>query len=217
MGTYDELLDPTALGAMRMPDFIDEAILSAASDELADPERVVWQNSHDVYVNQRGLTIIQNHDTYALKLSRGDQSPRERIPTIMDITRAVIGQIAVMSHVIPSLAEWTPDELSIHRYDDPDIGLSGHKDNLRFTHLIAIVSLENVCDLTIIRDGIAHPITAHAGDLMLLRAPGLIDSDVDLRPEHAVVNLRSSTRTSLMLRANNRPDDHIAGFRFANW
>jgi hypothetical protein len=111
------------------------------------------------------------------------------------------------------MVEWEADELSLHRYDDPDLGLSLHKDNLRFTGVIAILSLEGKADLA--TDEKVY--SAKPGDLLLLRAPGLLNVPGDHRPEHSVVNLRTPTRTSMMLRANKRPNEQIKGFSYDNW
>jgi hypothetical protein len=107
----------------------------------------------------------------------------------------------------------------MNRYDDPNIGLSFHKDNLRFTGLVAVLALEGQCDLLARSNEWNKPdtLTTEPGDLCLLRASGLLDLDFDYRPEHSVVNLRTPTRTSLMLRANKRPFEQLEGSKFDNW
>ena len=218
MYTYRELLDPKGSGVAHLPGFMSTTDRKSVLSELADQGRVTWQDSHHAtYTNQRGLTIVQNHDTFALKLSRGDQRPLARLPYFRAAIGAIKRHVREMSVAITPLRAWVPDEASVHRYDNAEIGLSFHKDNARFVGLIAILSLDGVCDLAVQRPQgiVCH--TANPGDLVLLRAPGLIHSTEDLRPEHAVVNLRTPTRTSLMVRANDRPDDIIPGFTFANW
>jgi alkylated DNA repair dioxygenase AlkB len=202
---------------MRVGRFAGEVLIEACQAELQDPERVAWRDAHSTYINKRGLTIVQNHDVYALKLSRGDQSRLDRIPNLAQLYSYMHRYIRHLGRVLPGLAGWTPDELSLHRYDDAEVGLSFHKDNLRFTRLIGILSLEGECTLAVRRDGAEQAFDAEPGDLMLLRGPGLVDSAEDLRPEHAVVALRTPTRTSMMLRENSRPDERIPGFEFDNW
>lgn len=214
---YDSLTNPDAIGVFHEPGFLDIHELTAIQEELTDTEKIAWEDTHDVYTNERGLVITQNHDTYALKLSRGDQSPLDRIPHIrhaMDYIRTRVGEMAL---TIPSLVSWEPDEMSLHRYDDAEIGLDFHKDNNRFTGLIAIVALDGICDIVVRRDYQAVVTTTKPGDLVLLRAPGLVDTTEDLRPEHAVLNLQTPTRTSLMVRANKKPDEALPNFHFANW
>lgn len=211
-----EFIDPGKDGVVIIKEFTAAANLSDISAELADPERIAWRDNHSTYVNKRGLKIVQNHDTFALKLSDGDQSMTERMPAVMRNARSIQVFIQRLGIIFPSLDNWEADELSLHRYD-AKLGLSRHKDNARFIGVIAISALEGECDLEVSNDAGTTAYPTHPGDLIMLRAPGLIDSDEDLRPEHAVVNVRTPTRTSLMLRANNRPDETIPGFHYENW
>lgn len=214
----DTLADPNSPGVVRVGQFVGALTLKACQSELHDPTRIVWRDNHSTFVNKRGLTIVQNHDVYALKLSRGDQSPLGRIPSLVSVFHDTRDYIRGLSKFLPNVARWEPDELSLHRYDDPEVGLSFHKDNLRFVRLIAILSLEGQCALAIRHRGRIQKFPALPGDLMLVRAPGLIDSGgEDLRPEHAVVDLLTPTRTSMMLRENSRPHERLAGFEFDNW
>ena len=71
---YRELRDLEGTGVEIINDFADQAEISSVLQEANDPERVQWLDAHEVYKNNRGLTIIQNHFTFALKLSEGDQS-----------------------------------------------------------------------------------------------------------------------------------------------
>jgi hypothetical protein len=214
---YRELLDPRGCGVAQLPGFLGSTSLAAIGTELADPTRVAWHNSHATYENKRQLTIVQNYDTFALKLSQGDQRPLQRLPYIRTTIDMIRRHVKDMSVAIPTLRSWTPDEASIQRYDNAEVGLSFHKDNLRFFGLIAILSLDGVCDLAIQRPHMTSYYTAQPGDLMLLRASTLVNTHEDLRPEHAVLNLQTPTRTSLTVRANDRPDEAIPDFHFTNW
>lgn len=160
---------------------------------------------------------MQNHDVYALKLSWGDQTPLMRIPNLVAVAQEAREYVNSLGLVLPSLDGWKPDELSLHRYDDPEVGLSFHKDNLRFTRLIAILSLEGICSLAVKLGVTEARYRTKPGDLVLVRGSRLTDDDSDLRPEHAVVDLETPTRVSMMLRENSRPDERIPGFEFDNW
>ena len=210
---YDELLHPARSGVLRVPGFIDDALLRSAQH---DSYEVAWRDVHSTYVNARGLTIVQNHDAYALDLVRGSHEPLKRLGSLAVVAAKVMDYVGELAQEIPTLKDWTPTEQSLHRYDDPDIGLSFHKDNLRFRGLIPIVTIEGSCDLAVRHpDGTVHYVATEPGDLVALRAPGLT-TETDDRPEHAVVNLRTPTRTSMMLRHNNRPYDDLPGFDFDN-
>lgn len=201
-------------GVIHIPNFIGEADLSEAQSELA---QLPWRDTHDTYKNARGMTIHQNHDTYALNLARGPQGYLDKIPNIYGSARRVKNFINyALSDSLPQLSSWIPHELSLHRYDDAEVGLSRHKDHTRFIGVIAIAALEGECDLAIHRDGEDTLYPTEPGDLILLRAPGVYPEDQDLRPEHAVINLRTPTRTSMMLRSNAVPDEVIPGFSFDN-
>ena len=215
---YHDLSEPGRSGVLRVPEFIGGLLLEAVQTELSDPSRVAWRDNHSTFVNKRGLTIVQNHDVYALRLTAGDDTKLKRLPAVAAAAHSVRRFVRRLGQSFPVLANWQPDELSLHRYDDAEVGLSFHKDNLRFTGAIAILSLEGDCDLAVrsVQGNVtAYP--AEPGDLFLLRAPGLIDSDDDLRPEHAVLNLRTPTRISMMLRQNRRAAERLPGFEFDNW
>ncbi len=197
--------------------FADQTEVSSVFQEANDPGRVQWLDAHEVYKNDRGLTIIQNHFTFALKLSEGDQSFLDQLPETVALKERTQRFINDLSTIFPSLVNWEADELSFHLSDDKEVGLSRHRDNLRFIGLIAIISISGECDLVITHKGKDIELPVIPGDLCLLRASGLIDSRTEVRPEHSVQNLRTDTRLSMMLRANNRPTEVIKGFRFNNW
>ena len=212
-----ELIDLEGPGVEIINDFADQTEVSSVLQEANDPERVQWLDAHEVYKNNRGLTIIQNHFTFALKLSEGDQSFLGQLPETAALKERTQRFINDLSTIFPSLANWEADELSFHLYDNKEVGLSRHRDNMRFIGLIAIISLSGECDLVITHQGKDIELPVIPGDLCLLRAPGLIDSPAEVRPEHSVQNLRTDTRLSMMLRANSRPTEAIEGFRFNNW
>ena len=214
---YRELVDLGGTGVEIINGFADQTEISSVLQEANDPERVQWLDAHEVYKNNRGLTIIQNHFTFALKLSEGDQSFLDQLPETAALKERTQRFINDLSTIFPSLANWEADELSFHLYDDKEVGLSRHRDNLRFIGLIAIISISGECDLVITHQGKDIELPVIPGDLCLLRAPGLIDSRTEVRPEHSVQNLRTDTRLSMMLRANNRPTEVIKGFKFNNW
>lgn len=207
------LIDPNSIGAVKIAEFLRSDVLDAAGKELGG---LPWMDSRETYVNARGVTIVQNHDTFAIDLTVQDQSLLLECPAIKDVQHAVERYIGKLAKQLATLEKWKSTELSIHRYDAQE-GLSYHRDNKRFIGVVAIVSLQGESDLWIKRaDDSEEAIETCPGDLLLLRAPGLIDDmGCEIRPEHAV-HLITPTRTSLMLRNNSRPQEPINGFRFNN-
>jgi alkylated DNA repair dioxygenase AlkB len=213
----EHLKDPSQDGVIHLPAFLGPEELTALQIEVSNPKKVVWRDVHDTYVNSRNLTIIQNHYTYALRTTDGNQKVFDEIPNTVESMRKITSYINSLDSSFPSLYNWYPDEVCFHKYDDPDVGLSFHKDNLRFIGMIAILSVEGECDFAIGGDEDANYYPTKPGDLMLMRAPELFEAETDIRPQHAVLNLRTPTRTSMMLRRNIRADERLSGFDFDNW
>ena len=147
------------------------------------------------------------------------------VPQMRQLAGEIEGLIRGMGFLFPSLYGWTADEMSLHRYDDPDVGLSFHKDNLRFPGLVAVATIEGESDFCIqeveqlgeVEKTTIYRQPVRAGDLAFTRGPNLFPSESDIRGEHAVLNLRTPFRTSFIVRANSRPDEALVGFNYANW
>ncbi len=219
-------LSPNGPGFFVARHTLDAVYLAAIQEEIDDPGCVAWRDTHDTYENKRGLTIVQNHDTYALRLHGGSQGKIDKVPQLRQLAAdlQVLGQS--FSTVFPSLKQWLPNEMSLHRYDDPEIGLSFHKDNLRFFGLVAIAAVRGSSDLDIKSDdGSIKTTKVNEGDLTLFRVNGLYPSlgldangrAINICPEHQVSNLHSPDRVSFMLRMNTKPDELLKGFEFDNW
>ncbi|HVN26416.1 MAG TPA: hypothetical protein VMT99_02070 [Candidatus Paceibacterota bacterium] len=91
----------------------------------------------------------------------------------------------------PSLAAWTPDDISVQKYG-PDDGITSHRDHARNRLIIAVVTVCGSGTVEVLGDErIGQPVLScnlAAGDLMLLRAPGLLGGagDDESRPFHRV-------------------------------
>lgn len=227
-------------GAVALKSLLDEDFRKELMEEIEDPDKVIWRDAGETYTNDRGVLVEQNHDVFALKLSRGDQSQRVWVPKMDQLHVATQSLVRSVGDLYPSLVKWRADEMSYHRYYDAEKGLTFHRDNLRFTGVIAVVSVLGECDFQVIdRDELevgvdpetgkkkvlswdwrnTYNIPTTPGDVVLTRAPGLfdeMDNDKD-RPEHAVLNVRVLPRISFMLRANNKPEDSSYGFTYHNW
>ena len=215
--SYEALSDPEATGLTVIKEFVGADERAEVLAETQDINKVQWLDTHETFVNARGLTIVQNHFTYALKLSHGDQSPLTLLRATNSLYKRTDHFVKALAPTFPSLASWQADEMSFHLYDTPEVGLSRHRDNARFVGVIAILAIDGECDLTVRHEETDVAYAVVPGDLCLLRAPGLIDTSKEVRPEHSVGNLKTDTRLSMMLRANSRPDEAIPGFQFNNW
>lgn len=215
----DKLLGPGGEGALHIAGFLSPESYEWLRDEVV---RVPFGDAHSEYDNRRGLHIIQNHDLYALKKGIGDQQPFDHLTaslTTMYRIRHLVRSLA--SSVLPGAAHWAPNELSFHRYDVAELGLSFHRDNVRYLGVVAIYSVEGECDFyTRVDEFDTEPVYHRvvANDLMLLRASRLLSvPQIDLCPDHMVGRLHTPTRTSMMMRQNSRPSDPVEGFDFNNW
>lgn len=220
-------------GVVRLQGVLNEGFRRDLVEEIADDNRVHWRDAGGTYTNNRGIEIIQNHDVFALKLSLGDPAPIAEVPRMRQLAAEAEQFVQSLGEQYNSLSGWDADEMSYHRYYDQNVGLSFHRDNLRFPGLIVVISIDGEADFQVIeRDPITddsgaiidwhwrstYTIPTKPGDMVLTRAPGLLpDMTPDDRPEHAVVNGRVLPRISFMLRANNRPNDQGYGFEYYNW
>ena len=95
---------------------------------------------------------------------------------------------------------------ALHRYPPGRLGISPHRDSARSVNLIAVFVLEGrgrffVCRDRDGRDAVDLPNAP--GDLILLRAPGLMGADV--RPFHGVADI-AEQRTTFALRQQQDRD-----------
>lgn len=187
--------------------------------ELSEPS-TPWYQQYNTFVNQRGVTVSQRFEVYAHKYSHGSQEDIAVRPNLHRLASFVVDNITQpLSKYFPSLQVWEADEVSAQKYLDTEGHLTWHRDLERHPGVIAICNIVGKAML-----GIKHNpkdtsvASLESGDILLLRAPGLYDSDVELRPEHAVMSVKGpNDRISVTLRDNTRPDDPIPNFRYHNW
>lgn len=225
-------------GVVRLRDTLDEQFQKELLTEINNPQLVHWIEAGDNYVNKRGVPVEQNHDTFALKVG-GDYDPIYAVPRMAQLAVAAEVFIQSLSEQYPSLGNWQADEMSYHSYYGEQVGLSFHRDNMRFPGLIAIAVVDGEADFQVIdREEKTVEIDKETGekrvtewdwkstytiptsprDMILTRAPGLLhEMKGHHRPEHAVMNIRKFPRVTFMLRANNRPNDRNYGFTYYNW
>lgn len=107
---------------------------------------------------------------------------------------------------IPGTADYAPNEITCQRYRDEHSGITPHMDQSRYRLLVAAFTLVGEATFTVFEDRSAKTIvrawTTRAGDLCLLRAPGLAGHP-DGRPTHSVGGPRAGLRISLTVRTNS--------------
>jgi hypothetical protein len=218
------VLGPEGIGTFVIPETLNSGQIAYMQEEIFDPFSVPWRDNHNVFVNKRGLKIIENHDVFALKAKAGDQRWLNRVPRMQALAETIGAVIRSQATHFPALESWSIDEISLHRYDNSEVGLSRHRDNLRYIGMIAVLTLEGESDfITWDEDGNEHIVVVKEGDLVLNRATDLYPASlrdgqkVNLCPDHAVVNVRTPHRTSFILRDNAKPEYAYNGFEYENW
>lgn len=98
--------------------------------------------------------------------------------------------------------EWVPNEVVIQRYQPGSLGITPHRDQRRFAHLVAVVTVAGSAPFTLCGNRAGDPLRtwpAAEGSLVLLRGPGLA-GDPDGRPMHRVGGPTGAPRTSIGIR-----------------
>lgn len=225
LGGIEKALGPEGIGAFHIPGILSETSVAHLQNEIFDPLKVAWRDNHFEGPHKRHGRLVENHTVFALKLDRGVKSFEFRVPRMCQLRDEMVGFIQGLGSIFPNLKEFTPDEISLHRYDDQDIGLSWHKDNLRFRGIVAVTRLEGEGEFQVLDEQKnVHSIAAKAGDLILTRATGLnglrYNEEGKLQndcPDHQVANTQTPHVTSFMLRENVRPWENPNGFTYENW
>lgn len=237
LDTLEQDLGFEGPGVSKLPGVVSESFLADLLAEAANPDLVQWRDAGGTYVNVNGLTIVQNHEVFALKV-QGDYEPIWQVPLMAQLGIEAEAFVQSLQPRYESLGTWQADEMSYHNYYDPSVGLSFHRDNLRFPGLIVVIAIEGEADFQVAertpirwetdpssgKKVVAewewhniYTIPTQPGDMVLTRAPGLLPGmNPSHRPEHAVMNAKVP-RKSFMLRANLRPRDRGYGFEYANW
>ena len=225
-------------GVVALSNVVDPQFLSSMLVEMANPAAVSWRDAGSTYVNGRGIEVVQNHDVFALKAG-GDFEPIWNVPCMAQLAIETEDFVQSLNGRYPSLEQWRADEMAYHRYYNPDVGLSYHRDNLRFTGLIVVITISGESDFQVVdraplewtfdeateRELITAwdvhnewVIPTKPGDMVITRATGLQSwMTKEHNPEHAVMNVRDLPRISFMVRANSRPADQKYGFTYNNW
>jgi hypothetical protein len=126
-----------------------------------------------------------------------------RLPAMAELAEALVRRLAPTGAFVVGLRGYRPREVTYQRYSGSTAGISPHRDFKQHRLLVAIFTLAGRAPFRIVADREGSEVLsgweARAGDLCLLRGPGL-DGNPDGRPLHAVGPPVEGERVSLAFR-----------------
>lgn len=200
-GTLRERLDlRSALSACAteghayVPDAVEPRFLSSLKAELdVGPFRAFREEFGPVR---------QQIDGYDVAIPEGG------FPFLSELCRALRDRIRADGRGVRGLATWAPNEVGIAHYVPGSIGITPHMDGKWYRRLVVVATVYGTAPFAICgsRDpsDVVERWTARAGDLVLMRGPGLAGGR-DGRPFHLVGGPRRGERLSLGIRMSVRP------------
>lgn len=219
LGEIVEDLGPEGPGYYVLDDYVPADLMASLYKEINDGP-LPWYPQYNKFRNTRGVEVEQAFDVFAHKLSHGSQEILGRLPALCMLGNFIMKDIIEpLKEPFPALEDWQIDEATLQRYQNIEGRLTLHKDLERHTGIIAICNLMGKACLSMKPPAsYATSIPVAPADIVLLRAPELFESRQEVRPEHAISNVRGfHGRVSATFRANNRPDEPIDNFRYHNW
>jgi hypothetical protein len=160
----------------------------ALLDELA-PRRFIPLEPVIGTVHQRGEGLTFDAD--------------DDFPLVAKLVGGLTGEVRTSG--VPGTEDYAPNEITAQRYLDHSSGIGPHMDQSRYGLLVAAFTLVGEASFTVFEDrsatNVVHAWTTQAGDLCLLRAPGLAGHP-DGRPTHSVCGPAGGARVSLTVRMN---------------
>lgn len=188
-----EAMMPSILSEIRehgvsvFPGALHPVYCGAISDEAASA-------GFTVLTPQPGAPVIE--DMEMLKVPIGH--PRFTMLTLVGMELARVVNPALQEAGIP---EWVPNQAAVHRYHAGSQGLGDHKDYSSDVRIIAVITLSGRGGFDLLKED--HSVDCHwefeAGDICLMRAPGLTSAEDD-RPLHRALAPVEGTRQSVIYR-----------------
>ncbi len=168
------------------------ALLKEAEGYSYEPE--------DVIVGSRDRVVRQQVS------SLGDFPDGSRFVLLKNSFQALLERCLAESGSHPFHTPLNFDSMVLQRYEKGSIGITPHKDGLRFVNLVCVFAIGGrgrfyVCSDRSGRD--PREVDASPGNVILMRAPGLFSSE-DNRPFHYVTDIRE-TRYTFGLRQKKGP------------
>lgn len=134
--------------------------------------------------------------------------PAPAFPLLTTLCRQLRDTVQTQGRSVRGLATWVPNEVGIAHYVPGSIGITPHMDGKWYRRLVVVATVYGRAPFAICgsRDpgDVVERWVAGAGDLVLMRGPGLA-GDRDGRPFHLVEGPRRGERLSLGIRMARRP------------
>lgn len=198
-------------GVSLVPNMINKDFLRLLIDEVA---------AGPFTEGNKGTKLVQQKfDSYAY-LFKAKNMPFVNL--LLETTKNLINAHGAK---FISLAKWNPVDIVVQKYGS-DGFLTAHQDLARHPGVIVSFTLTGRCQFDVLesRNGpVIKTVTPQAGDMLLLRAPGLFspgihDKRLDERPFHRLTGslLPDEPRIALTFRDNDDPFKYIQGFGYLN-
>ena len=146
--------------------------------------------------------VRQQIDGYDVEL------PAPAFPSLEELCGRLRELVRDQGRGIHGLATWTPNEVGIAHYVPGSIGITPHLDGKWYRRLVIVATVYGRAPFAICGsrdpDDVVARWVADAGDLVLMRGPGLAGHH-DGRPFHLVEGPRRGERLSLGIRMSARP------------
>jgi hypothetical protein len=179
----DALLTVADTGAAFVPHAIPDAFLADVAGEAARITMEPLAPEYGVARQEGSIAVL-----------RGDF---DAFPAIAQLRGWLVDAVRAAG-----LDEWCPDEASVQRYEAEALGITPHRDSLRYRYLVAVATIEGTAEFTLCENRDGDPLAVwetHPGSLVLLRGPGLAGVR-DGRPIHMVRGPAQGVRTSVGFR-----------------
>lgn len=190
-------LGPEGPGVALLPGFFFSDIIERLHEDMQQTS--LWSTPHAYFANRPN--VQQEYEKIALMLSHGDQEIiDDELPSLRLLTRCVGALTMRLLRRFPDAEKhFYINDVDLHRY--PPHGVLGeHQDYARNPRLIAIATIAGGGSFS--TDSSTYDVAA--GDLMLMRAPGLFASEYDIRPRHCF-EAGDEGRLCVVLRQDETP------------
>jgi hypothetical protein len=187
-------------------DFLSSPDEAAAALDVLDAEDAVSLPLLDDYERRRLLAAAESAEYRSARsvVGRGDSIVRQDMDVCVDFAddspfRGFARRFEALVRAAADRLEHNPfpgplclDDLVLQRYEPGALGITAHRDSLRYINLAALFTLAGEARFALCQDRsgrASRDIDAAPGTVILLRAPGY--RGTDSRPFHFVSDIRS--------------------------
>jgi len=192
-------------------------------DQIIETLSSVGATSVGILDEDFRLTLLREAETYVYQpeaevVGSGDRVVRQQVSSFSGFSeeskfvllknsfQALLERCLAGSGSYPFRTALSFDSMVLQRYEENSIGITPHKDGLRFVNLVCVFVIGGQGRFYVCSDrsgSDAREIDASPGNVILMRAPGLFSSE-DNRPFHYVTDIRE-TRYTFGLRQKKEP------------